>query len=150
MFAIAYNINMIVIDTNVLVAALRSTSGYSRALIRRVLQQETVAGVSIPLFLEYEAVLTRPKQLAAFGLSERDVTEFLDGLAFCLAPIEISYLWRPQLRDPADEMVLEAAVNGRASSLVTWNVKDFGPAAHFGIDVITPTILLANLTNEEK
>lgn len=130
---------MIVLDTNVLVAALRSTTGYSRELLKRVLLNEVKAGVSVPLFLEYEAVLTRPKHLAAFNLVEQEIVEFLDGLAGRLLPVEISYLWRPQLRDAGDEMVLEAAANGVASHLVTWNTKDFLPAAdQFGIAVVTP------------
>jgi putative PIN family toxin of toxin-antitoxin system len=130
---------MIVLDTNVLVAALRSTTGYSRELLKCVLLNEVKAGVSVPLFLEYEAVLTRPKHLAAFNLVEREIVEFLDGLAGSLVPVEISYLWRPQLRDAGDEMVLEAAANGVASHLVTWNTKDFLPAAdQFGIAVVTP------------
>lgn len=140
---------MIVIDTNVLVAALRSTTGHSRRLLRLVLCGKITAGVSVPLFLEYETVLTRPKHLAAFGLSEAETIEFLDGLAACLAPIEISYLWRPQLRDPADEMVLEAAANGGADHLLTWNTRDFGPAANFGITVATPAVFFASRSDKE-
>ena len=148
-YDIAYDIDVIVIDTNVLVAALRSTLGHSRKLLRRVLLDEVLAGVSVPLFLEYEAVLTRSKHLASFGLSMEEVMEFLDGLAARLVPIEVSYLWRPQLRDPADEMVLEAAVNGGASHLVTWNIRDFGPAAYFGLEVVTPAEFVASLSAEE-
>ena len=134
---------MIVVDTNVFVAALRSRNGTSRALVRALLTGQLVAGVSVPLFLEYEAVLTRPKHLLAFGLSRADVLEFLNGLAIQLQPIEISFLWRPQLRDPCDEMVLEAAANGRASHLVTWNMRDFLPAAKkFGLQVLTPELFL--------
>lgn len=136
---------MIVLDTNVLVAALRSTTGYSRELLKRVLLSEVKAGVSVPLFLEYEAVLTRPKHLAAFNLAEQEIVEFLDGLAGSLAPVEISYLWRPQLRDAGDEMVLETAANAAASHLVTWNTKDFLPAAdQFGIAVVTPAEFIKN------
>ena len=93
---------MIALDANVLVAALRSTTGCSRVLLKRVLLGEFLAVVSVPLFLEYEAVLTRSKHLAAFQLAEQEVVEFLDGPAGRLAPVEISYLWRPQLRDASD------------------------------------------------
>lgn len=130
---------MIVLDTNILVAALRSRNGSSRILLRGVLEGRWHAGVSVPLFLEYEAVLRRPECLDVFGLSAQDVGIFLDGLAGVLSPIDISYLWRPQLRDASDEMVLEAAVNGVATHLVTWNVRDFLPAAsRFDVRVVTP------------
>ena len=142
---------MILVDTNALVAALRSRNGKSRQLVRSLLLGEYVAGASVPLFLEYEAVLTRPENLQAFGLAKKEVIEFLDGLAGCLQPIEISFLWRPQLRDPCDEMVLEAAANGRASHLVTWNVRDFVPAAHkFGLQVMTPEAFLKEKENARK
>lgn len=75
--------------------------------------------------------------------------EFLDGMAEKLLPIEVSFLWRPQLRDPSDEMVLEAAANGSASHLITWNTGDFLPAAlRFGIRVATPTEFLQIPTKE--
>ena len=142
---------MIVLDTNVLVAALRSRNGTSRVLMRGLLTGKIVAGVSVPLFLEYEAVLTRPEHLLAFGLTRTDVLEFLNGLAIRLQPIEISFLWRPQLRDPCDEMVLEAAANGRASHLVTWNIRDFLPAANkFGLQVQTPEAFLKEEENARQ
>ena len=130
---------MIVLDTNVLVSALRSTTGFSRRLLVDVLQGRVVAAVSVPLFIEYEDVLSRPAQLKAFGLSAAEVHHFLDGLACVLAPAEISFLWRPQLKDPADEMVLEAAANASASHIVTWNVRDFSRVPGlFDMQVVTP------------
>ena len=107
---------MLILDTNVLVAALRSRTGQSRVLLKQILERKRIAGVSVPLFLEYEAVLLRPENLKSFGLTSHQVTEFLDGLAGCLKPIDVTYLWRPQLRDTADEMVLEAAVNLREAA----------------------------------
>ena len=93
----------------------------------------------MPLFIEYEDVLSRPAQLKAFGLSAAEVHHFLDGLACLLAPAEISFLWRPQLKDPADEMVLEAAANASASHIVTWNVRDFSRVPGlFDMQVVTP------------
>ena len=74
-----------------------------------------------PLFLEYEAVLKRPEQLAASGLSPADVDAALDALAALIEPVEAHLSWRPQLDDPDDEMVLEAAINGRADALVTYS-----------------------------
>ncbi len=138
-FDIAYNIFMIVLDTNVLVSALRSNTGFSRRLLVHVLERRIVAAVSVPLFIEYEDVLSRPAHLKAFGLTTAEVHRFLDGLAGVLSPVEISYLWRPQLKDPADEMVLEAAANATATHIVTWNIKDFAPVAgRFALQVVTP------------
>ena len=140
---------MIVVDTNVLVAGLRSRSGVSRKIIRAMLERRIEFGASPAMFLEYEAVLSRAGQLAAFGLTLDEVREFLDGLALLVTPIGLSFLWRPQLNDPADEMVLEAAVNGMASALVTWNVRDFVPAAgKFGLRVITPGVFWAGFEKE--
>lgn len=130
---------MIILDTNVLVAALRSRSGWSRQMLSQVLRLELVAGVSVPLFIEYESELQRAEQRAAFGLSISEVDTFLSGLASVLQPIDISFLWRPQLKDPADEMVLEAAVNGQCSHLITWNMRDFAQAApKFNLKLSTP------------
>jgi putative PIN family toxin of toxin-antitoxin system len=131
---------MIILDTNVLVAALQSRTGWSRKMLTQVLRAELVAGVSVPLFIEYEAVLQRAEQRAAFGLDTAEVDAFLAGLASVLKPIDISFLWRPQLKDPADEMVLEAAVNGQCTHLVTWNLRDFAQAApRFKLKLMTPS-----------
>jgi putative PIN family toxin of toxin-antitoxin system len=130
---------MIILDTNVLVSALRSRTGWSRQLVARVLAGKINAGVSVPLFIEYEDVLKRAENLAAFGLTGGEIDEFLAGLAGVLQPIDISFLWRPQLKDPADEMVLEAAVNGGCSYLVTWNLRDFAQAVQkFNLKCVTP------------
>ena len=130
---------MIVLDTNVLVSALRSKTGFSRKLLIDVLQGQVSAAVSVPLFIEYEDVLTRPLHLKAFGLPVAEIGAFLDGLAGLLNPVDIAYLWRPQLKDPADEMVLECAANAQASHIVTWNTKDFAPALHqFELKLATP------------
>ena len=130
---------MIIMDANVLVAALRSRTGWSRKMLTQVLRLELTAGVSVPLFIEYEAVLQRQEQRAAFGLEADEVDAFLAGLANVLKPIDISFLWRPQLKDPADEMVLEAAVNGQCTHLVTWNLRDFAQAApRFNLKLVIP------------
>lgn len=98
---------------------------------------------SVPLFIEYEAVVTRAEHLAAAGASRSDVMNVLDVLAGCIEPIEIHYLWRPRLRDPGDDMVLEVAVNGRADAIVTFNRADFGTVlADFGIAPLGPADVL--------
>lgn len=93
--------------------------------------------------LEYEAVLKRPELLLATGLSETHMDIVLDQFAKRMSFVPIDYLWRPQLKDPNDEMVLEAAVNGGAEIICTFNRADFEPAAaRFGIRVMTPSSFL--------
>lgn len=137
---------LIVMDTSVLVAAVRSSAGASAELVRMVLNQQIKLAASVPLFLEYEAVLLRPEQLQAANAREDDVLNLLNVLAGLIKPVEIQFLWRPQLRDAADDMVLEAAVNGQASTLVTFNTRDFLPQAlSFGLAVYQPGVFLSNL-----
>jgi predicted nucleic acid-binding protein len=94
--------------------------------------------ISVPLVLEYEAVLTRPQQLAASGLNAQQVGKFLDGICSIATPVEISSLWRPFLRDPDDEMVLETAALGRADLLLTFNVRDFVGCERFHVKACLP------------
>jgi len=90
--------------------------------------------------IEYEAVLTRPQQLSATGLSIGETNAVLDAVAAMVEPIQSRFLWRPRLKDPADEMVLETAVNGRADRLVTFNLRHLkAAAAEFGIRTLTPS-----------
>lgn len=94
---------------------------------------------SVPLAMEYEATCSKAEHRLAAGLNEREAGIFVDAVLAMVEPVTTYFLWRPQLRDPGDEMVLEAAVNGRAEALVTFNVRDFGNApARFGIEVMTP------------
>ena len=134
------------LDTSVIVAALRSARGASNALLALVARQALKPLLTTALFLEYEEVLRRAEQRLATGMGERDVTEFLAALASAAEAVEVHFHWRPQLGDAADEMVLEAAVNGRADLLVTHNVDDFlEAAARFGLRVAAPSELLKEL-----
>ncbi|WP_299067077.1 putative toxin-antitoxin system toxin component, PIN family [Accumulibacter sp.] len=142
-------ISRVVLDTNVLVAASRSRLGASFALLQALRNGRYKALVSVPLMLEYEAVLHRPEQLAASGRSAGQTEAFLDALCLRVEPVHLHYLWRPQLRDPADEMVLETALNGRADALISLNVGDFAAAARFRLPVLTPGAFLRQL-HEEK
>lgn len=127
------------LDTNVLVAALRSKAGASAEVLRAAHDGRLTAIASVALFAEYEAVLTRPEHLAAGGVTHEEVVQALDEFAAQIEPAEPHFSWRPQLGDPDDEMVLEAAVNGGAEAIVTFEVGTFrAPAARFGIDVLTP------------
>jgi predicted nucleic acid-binding protein len=99
-----------------------------------------------PLCLEYEDVCRRAEHLEAAKFGPADLAVFLDALVDLIEPVNIWFLWRPQLRDPGDELVLEAAVNGRADATVTFNRRDFRPAAgHFGIDVLLPVEAIRSL-----
>ena len=136
----------VVIDTDVIVTALRSATGGSNAVLREAAHRRLTPLVSPALFLEYEAVLKRPEQRLAHGLGLRDIDRFLSALASASEAVDVSFQWRPQLSDPNDEMVLEAAVNGRADALVTHNVRDFAKgAARFGLRVMRPGELLKEL-----
>jgi putative PIN family toxin of toxin-antitoxin system len=127
------------LDTDVFVAAVRSPAGASAELVRRIRQRRAVMLATVPLFIEYEAVATRPEHLAAAGATRADVLNVLDVLATVVERVEPHFLWRPRLRDPDDEMVLEAAANGRADLIVTFNTRDFGQAAQaFGIGLALP------------
>lgn len=134
-----------VFETNILISARRSLASASNAVVRAVDSGAFRMLASVPLFMEYEAVLTRPEHLLAFGLSVEAVRGFLDYLACLIEPVKLHYLWRPQLTDMADEMVLETAINGRADCIVTLNAAHFGPAAKFNVDVISPAELLRRL-----
>jgi putative PIN family toxin of toxin-antitoxin system len=130
---------MIVIDTDVIVAAIRSRTGGSAELVRRVLRREVKIALSVAMVLEYEAVGTRAEHLAAGQHSAGDVLTLIDALVSLSGPVEGHFRWRPQLRDPNDEMILEAAVNARAEAIVTFNKRDFEPAsAKFGVDLLSP------------
>jgi putative PIN family toxin of toxin-antitoxin system len=135
-----------VLDTNVLVAALRSDRGASRLLLMAGLDRSYQLLASVPLMLEYEAVLTREEHLVAAGLSAEDVQTLLDAVALVAEPVRLAYLWRPLLRDAEDDMVLETAVNGRAEVLVTLNLRDFASAkGMFGVEIVSPAEGLVRL-----
>ena len=134
------------LDTDVIVAAIRSSTGASAELVRRVLRGDLLIEASVALVLEYEAVSTRQAHLAAGGLSEAEALVVIDALAALARPIEIHFRWRPQLRDADDEMVLEAAINAQDRTIVTFNVRDFAMAVEkFGITVETPARFLRRL-----
>lgn len=129
----------VVVDTNVIVTAIRSPSGASAALVVELIQGKASLLLTVALFLEYEAICLRPEHLQAAGASETMIRELLNTLLDVATPVEIYYQWRPQLRDAADEMVLEAAANGWADAIVTFNQRDLGQGpTQFGVDVIGP------------
>lgn len=133
----------VVLDTSVVVAALRSQLGASNAVLNLVATRHLTALATPPLFLEYEDVLKRPEHRLIHGLVDEQIDEFLAELAALIEPVETHFQWRPQVRDPNDEMVLEAAVNGRADALVTFNIADFVQAGKwFRIPILRPVDVL--------
>ncbi|MBL8551132.1 MAG: putative toxin-antitoxin system toxin component, PIN family [Hyphomonadaceae bacterium] len=138
----------VVLDTNVIVAAFRSPRGASARLVNAGRLARIEALVSGALFFEYEAVLTRAEHLLAAGANANDARRFLDALALWAKPVRIAYLWRPQLSDADDEMVLECAVNGRAAALVSFETATFAVAApRFGIEVLTPVAFWSRINS---
>ena len=136
----------LVLDTNVLVAALRSRTGASNPLVVAGLRRRFDWCCSVPLFYEYEDVLNRAEFLLASGLTRQAANAFLDDIAAAIIPVGVAFQWRPQLSDPNDEMVLEAAIGARATALVTHNLRDFGVVpARFGIDLLTPADALQRI-----
>lgn len=129
----------LILDTDVIVAAMRSPRGASAAILGEVRLGRVVLALTVALALEYEAVCMRPEHRLAAGLSRPEAVIFVDAVIAMAEPVETHYRWRPQLRDPADEMVLEAAINGEADVLATFNQRDFGDVPRqFGIEVLLP------------
>jgi putative PIN family toxin of toxin-antitoxin system len=136
-----------VIDTCIFVSGLRSKNGASNALLRLVSGGLLRPIVTIALFLEYKAVLKRPEHRLASGMSLERIDHFLAALASACEGAETNFRWRPQLSDPNDEMVLEAALNGSATSIVTHNIKDFRHATtQFGVEIISPQEAIRRIT----
>jgi predicted nucleic acid-binding protein len=128
-------VTRIVLDTNVLVAAARSQLGASHHLVRMIGPGAAFQlVVSVPLVLEYEMALKRRTEL-----TDEDAEAVVDYLCQVADRQEIYFLWRPFLRDPADEMVLEVAVGAGVELIVSHNAADFrGVEEQFGIRVVTP------------
>jgi len=137
----------LVLDTNVIVAAFRSRNGASNLLLRSVDQGVLTPLCSTALFLEYEAVLSREETRKATGHSLEDVASVMSALAAVSEGVDISFRTRPMLSDVADEMVLEAALNGQAQAIVTHNIRDFRPALTLGVTVATPGEIIRRLNS---
>jgi putative PIN family toxin of toxin-antitoxin system len=132
-----------VLDTSVIVAGLRSRRGSSFQLLRRVEQGALTPVLSVALVLEYEAVLKREAE--QMDLTHQDVEDFVDSLCTAGDLRKVHFLWRPQLRDPNDEFVLEVAVESGCGVIVTHNVRDFSSAERFGVRVARPGELLRTM-----
>ena len=134
----------IIMDTNVLVTALKSSRGTSFRLLAMIENSRFVLHVSTPLVAEYESVLKRSE----LALIEAQIDDVIDFICARAVQHQIFYLWRPILKDPGDDFVLELSVKAGAS-IVTWNLNDFKHAARFGIEVLTPRDFLEQLENTQ-
>jgi putative PIN family toxin of toxin-antitoxin system len=130
----------VVLDTNVLVAAIRSRRGASFEILSNIGMGALEIAVSVPLVLEYESVLLR--HAPATLLSENDIQDMIDYICGIAVRHEVFFLWRPQLKDPGDDFVLEIAVAANCDAVVTHNIRDFAGSGHFGVRAISPAQFL--------
>ena len=138
---------LLVFDTDVVVAAMRSPRGASAELLRMARVGSISIGVTVALALEYEAVCLRDEHVVASGLQPAEAQNFVNAMIAIAKPIAVHYRWRPQLRDPSDEMVLEAAVNAGADALLTFNIRHFASAsAAFRLKISRPGDFLRSLS----
>lgn len=134
----------IVIDTNVLIAALKSRQGASFRLLSIIGQEKFNINLSVPLLLEYEAVAK--ELIGGIALTAENIDDILNYICSVSKWREIFYLWRPFLKDPKDDMVLELAVTSQCDTIITYNKKDFrNVEQYFGIRVLTPKELLLEI-----
>ncbi len=131
----------LILDTNVLVAGLKSRRGASFKLLSLIDSGLFTLHLSVPLAFEYEDVLNR----SDLGISVPDSEALLDFICSIAIHQPIFYLWRPYLKDAKDDMVLEAAVAAQASHIVTFNTKDFAGIGRFGIQALWPADFLIQL-----
>jgi putative PIN family toxin of toxin-antitoxin system len=139
----------IVLDTAALVTAIRSKTGAAAELVRRILVGELTLLMDYKLVCEYRDVVLRSDHLLAAKMTATQVEEIINFLEVIATPVWVGARLRPLSRDEADDMVLDVAINGRADVVVTNNVRDFLPAADFGIRVLTPRDLLVELRQRE-
>lgn len=136
-------IPQIVIDTNIIVAGLRSRNGSAFSLLRLVGSKQFQINLSVPLVLEYEEVLWR--ELPNLAINASDIEDFLDFHCSVATHHQIFFLWRPFLPDPKDDMVLELAVKARCDTVVTYNIRDFVGIERFGVSAVTPANFLESI-----
>jgi putative PIN family toxin of toxin-antitoxin system len=129
-------IPQIVIDTSVLISALRSRQGASYRLLSLLGSGKFAVSLSVPVLLEYEQVAKR--LVGQIPLTEADIDDILDYVCQIAGHQRVFYLWRPFLKDPEDDMVLELAVAANCGYVVTFNTRDFAGAEQFGIRIVTP------------
>jgi putative PIN family toxin of toxin-antitoxin system len=131
---------LVLLDTNVVVTGVRSRNGAAFRLLSLVGTGRFEICLSVPVVLEYETVL-----LERLHLTATDVGDLLDYFCSVAKQQEIHYLWRPYLKDPKDDLILEAAVAGGCGAIITYNRRDFGGAEKFGVRILTPAEFLRRI-----
>jgi putative PIN family toxin of toxin-antitoxin system len=124
----------IVIDTNVILSAFRSVNGASNRLMQMIGTGKFISCISVGLILEYEDVLTRE----IHQLNKTQIKRFLDYICLVSEHVKVHFSWRPTLKDPSDDMLLELAISANASYIITYNISDFKEANKFNVEIITP------------
>ena len=137
----------IVIDTNVFISALRSRNGASYKLFTLLGSEKFEINISVPLILEYEDAAKR--LLGEIALNVEDMNAIINYICAVGKHRKMFYLWRPVLRDPKDEMLLELAVAGGCDYIVTYNMADFAEIEQFGIQAIKPSAFLRKIGEAE-
>ena len=136
----------VLLDTSVLRAGFVSNAGASRGLLLATFTGRVTAIASTALMLEYEDVLLRPETLEQAGVPARDALAFLDGFCAVCRPVTVQVRWRPQSPDSGDDLVIDAAVNGLADAIATFNLRHLrAPAARFGIPAEPPADTLRRI-----
>ncbi len=136
------------IDTNVMLSALRSSKGASYALISQLPLEHFQVALSVPLYTEYQDVMTRAEHMTEAS-SKEEILSFLRYICSIASHQDIFFLWRPWLKDPKDDMVLELAVASGSRYIITHNLNDFTNIKTFGIEAVTPGRFLRLLESEE-
>ena len=136
----------VVLDTNVVVSALRSGRGASAAVLLAVGTGGFETCISVALLLEYGSAVKRPE--AGIRVGNEAIDDILDYLASVAHRQEVYFLWRPGLPDPADDHVLEVAVAGGCDAIVTYNLRDFRGAERYGVRAVSPAEFLRELRSE--
>jgi putative PIN family toxin of toxin-antitoxin system len=134
---------LIVIDTNVILSAFQSSKGKSFELISKIGEGVFDFAVSVPLVLEYEAILKSHLDRDIF--TDSDIDDFIDYICAVGVRTKIFYLWRPYLKDPFDDHILEVTIQSNAQAVVTFNKKDFREAENLGVRILTPKEFLEEL-----
>lgn len=133
----------IVIDTNVIISALKSRNGFSFKLLSIIDDKRFRVFISVPLILEYEDVAKRSKSQKKLNFTE--IGDILDYICLIGEQRKIFYLWRPYLKDPKDDMILELAVESECDYIISFNKKNFKGIDKFNLEVITPKEILRKI-----
>lgn len=140
------NKELVVIDTNVFLSALKSNKGFSYKLVSEIGTEKFDIAISVPLVLEYESILKKFLDKNIF--TDEDIDKFIGYICAVGKQKKIFFLWRPFLKDYFDDHVLEVAINSNCKTIITFNKKDFLKVQELGIQVLTPKEFLEKLENQ--